>query len=315
MQNDNDLSRLGSHAIIARASAAKIAIPAFNVPYIPMMKPIVDAVRDCNAFAFVDVARLEWIKFEAGGPEEIKREFDRLAEPSHVRLHLDHVPVIDEDGERVDFLPIIEQALSLGYDSVMVDGSRLTLEENIAATAAVCERAHAAGVPAEGELGAILGHEAGPLPPYEELFASGRGFTDVEEAARFVEETKVDWLSVAVGNIHGAIAPGIRAHEKPQARLAIDHLKRIAERTNVPLVLHGGSGIKLDNVLAGIETGIAKINIATDLRRPYEALRDTDHEAALQAVYDATVESCRRLRLVDSVEALAAVGAGKGGRE
>ena len=68
--------------------------------------------------------------------------------------------------------------------------------------------AHAADVPVEAELGAVLGHEAGPLPPYEELFASGLGFTDPAEAKRFVEETGCDWLSVAIGNIHGAIAAG-----------------------------------------------------------------------------------------------------------
>ena len=76
----------------------------------------------------------------------------------------------------------------------------LQLDENIAATARVAKMAHEAGIPVEGELGAVLGHEAGPLPPYEELFASGRGFTDPQQAERFVKESKVDWLSVAFGD-------------------------------------------------------------------------------------------------------------------
>src|SRR5690606_9183044 len=107
--------------------------------------------------------------------------------------------VIDEDQEPVDYLAIVNEALRLGFDSVMVDGSRLRLEENIAATRQVAERAHRAGVPCEAELGAVMGHEEGPLPPYEELFASGRGFTDTDEARRFVQETGCDWLSVAIG--------------------------------------------------------------------------------------------------------------------
>ena len=91
-----------------------------------------------------------------------------------MRLHLDHVPVIDEDNQRVDYLPIFQEAIDVGYESVMIDGSRLPLDENIAATRQVVELAHAAGVPVEAELGAVLGHEDGPLPSYEELFASGR---------------------------------------------------------------------------------------------------------------------------------------------
>ena len=85
----------------------------------------------------------------------------------------------------------------------MLDGSRLSLADNIAATRQVAELAHAAGVPCEAELGAVLGHEAGPLPPYEEFFETGLGFTDVAEAKRFVAETDCDWLSVAIANIHG----------------------------------------------------------------------------------------------------------------
>jgi len=91
----------------------------------------------------------------------------------------------------------MQRAVRAGYGSVMVDGSRLPLEDNIECTRAVVEIAYAAGIPVEAELGAIMGHEAGPLPPYDELFESGRGFTDPAQAKRFVEETNVDWLSIA----------------------------------------------------------------------------------------------------------------------
>jgi ketose-bisphosphate aldolase len=238
----------------------------------------------------IETARLEWYKFEAKSARAVAEEFGRFPAPDHVRLHLDHVPVIDEDDLLVDYMADIQSAINLGYQSVMIDGSRLPLEENIVATKQVAGLAHAAGIPCEAELGAVLGHEAGPPPPYEELFASGQGFTRVDEAARFVQETGCDWLSVAIGNIHGAIAVGAKDKKKIAARLDLDHLQRLQQATGIPLVLHGGSGIPRDYVLASFKRGIAKINIATEIRQAYEqALRSTGKITAAQdAVYDRT---------------------------
>lgn len=91
-------------------------IPAFNIPYLPMVKPVIEAVRDENSFALVQVARLEWKKFGSGSPEAVRDEFKRCEDTRHVRLHLDHVPVIDEDNLRVDYVAVIEEAVALGYD-------------------------------------------------------------------------------------------------------------------------------------------------------------------------------------------------------
>jgi len=165
---------------------------------------------------------------------------------------------------------MIGQAIELGYDSVMIDASRLPLEENIACTRRVVEMAHPSGVVVEAELGAVLGHEEGPLPPYDELFASKRGFTDPDEARRFVRETGVDWLSVSVGSVHGAISEATKDQQKVAAKLDIEHLRKLRDATGVPLVLHGGSGVQPAYVAEGIKTGIAKINIGTDIRQPYE---------------------------------------------
>ncbi len=281
---------LSTSDIIRNAQRAKMALPAFNVPYLPMMQPVIHAVADQDSFALIAVARLEWMKFEAKSPAAVMEEFLRWNQPDHVRIHLDHVPVIDEDKQPVDYLAVIQEALELGYQSVMVDGSRLGLAENIAATRQAVELAHRAGRPCEAELGAVLGHEAGPLPPYEELFASGRGFTDVQEAQRFVRETGCDWLSVAIGNIHGAISGALKDQKKVEARLNLDHLERLRQATGVPLVLHGGSGVKRESVLAAVKQGIVKINIGTEIRQAYEAtLRETKSVAAAQdAVYDRT---------------------------
>jgi fructose-bisphosphate aldolase class II len=276
--------------IVQNASKAGLALPAFNVPYLPMLEPVVRAVVDQNSFALIETARLEWHKFEAGGPEEVASEYFRRENPQHVRLHLDHVPVVDEDGQRIDYLSIIQLAIDLGYHSVMVDGSRLSLEENIAATRQVADLAHQAGVPCEAELGAVLGHEAGPLPPYDELFASGKGFTKVDEARKFVAETGCDWLSVAIGNVHGAISEGFKDQKKIAARLNLDHLESLFLATGVPLVLHGGSGIPRDYVLAAFKKGIAKINIGTEIRQVYESTLKASGQvsAAQTAVYERT---------------------------
>jgi ketose-bisphosphate aldolase len=255
-----------------------------------MLEPIVRALRDTDSFGLIAVARLEWVKFEAGSLEAVQEEYERVKEPRFTGLHLDHVPVIDEDDEEVDFEEVIRRALDAGYGSVMVDGSRLPLDRNIACTRKVVELAHAAGIPVEGELGAVLGHEAGPLPSYDELFASGRGFTDADEAARFVEGTGVDWLSVAIGNVHGAISAATRKEKKIQARLNLDYLSRINDTARIPLVLHGGTGIPKESVLAAVGRGVAKVNVATALRQPYERLAGESVARAQQAVYDAAVE-------------------------
>ncbi len=284
------MNKLTSSAIVRRAHSAGFAIPAFNVPYLPMIEPVVSALRDTDCFGFIAVARLEWEKFEAGGPGPVRVEYERVKDERFTRLHLDHTPVIDEDHLSVDYMAIIEEAIGLGYDSVMVDGSRLPFEENVEATRRVVEAAHAAGIPAEAELGAVLGHEAGPLPDYEELMASGRGFTDVEEARSFVEQTGVDWLSVAVGNIHGAISGAAKSRKKPEARLSIPRLQELAAATRVPLVLHGGSGIRRESLREGMRNGIAKINVGTTLRQAYEAALSSGLDIAKEAVYDATVQ-------------------------
>ena len=282
---------LTSKDIVKNAHAANIVIPAFNVPYLPMVEPIIKAVVDQDCFAFIEVARLEWIKFQSGSLAAVMAEYKKWEQPDYVRLHLDHVPVIDEDELSVDYRPIIKEAIALGYHSVMIDGSRLDLAGNIEATRQVAELAHAAGIPCEAELGAVMGHAAGPLPPYEELYTSGMGFTDVDEARKFVQETGCDWLSVAIGSIHGAVSGVSKDQKKVEARLNLEHLEKLQQATGgVPFVLHGGSGVKQDYLLAAIKKGIAKVNIGTEIRQAYEAaLRETGHVAAAQeAAYQRT---------------------------
>jgi ketose-bisphosphate aldolase len=280
---------LSAAGIVERARQLGTVVPGFNIPYLPMMEPVVRALRDTDSFGLIMVARLEWEKFESRSLEAVREEHGRVGDPAHTRLHLDHVPVIDEDGREVDYLNILGRAIRAGYDSVMVDGSRLPLEENIRCTRRAVELAGEGGVPVEGELGAVMGHEAGPLPPYEELFRSGKGFTDPAEAARFVSETGVRWLSVAIGNIHGAISAAKKDQAKTEARLDIPHLDRIHRAVGIPLVLHGGTGIRKEYIQESIRHGIAKVNVATAIRQPYERTLKQSVAAAQQAVYDAMI--------------------------
>lgn len=291
--------------LIERACKAGAVIPAFNIPYLPMVEPVVKAIKDTNSVGLVMAARLEWEKFETGSLEALQAEYEKFKLSGHTRLHLDHVPVIDEDDLRVDFMEIINRAIKAGYESVMVDGSRLSFAENVACTREAADAAHAAGIPIEAELGAVMGHEAGPLPPYEELFASGKGFTDPDEAKQFAEQSGCDWLSVAIGNIHGAISAAAKGKKKVAARLNIEHLDRIHKTTDIPLVLHGGTGIRKEYIMDSMKHGIAKINVATATRQPYEAAIANGIEAAQQAVYDAMLVVIKEdLEVQDSAKIL-----------
>ncbi len=271
--------------LMLKAREQGIAIPGFNIPYLPMMEPVVRALRDTRTAGLIMVARLEWEKFESGSLRAIRDEYEKVKDERFTRLHLDHVPVIDEDNLWVDYEQIIGEAIELGYNSVMVDGSRLSLDENIACTRRAADMAHKAGIVIEAELGAVMGHEAGPLPPYDELFATGKGFTDTKEALRFVKESTCDWLSVAIGNVHGAISAA-RSEKKIEARLSIPHLSELNKALGIPLVLHGGTGIQKSYVMEAIQNGIAKINIATAIRQPYEKYVGESVAKAQQAVYD-----------------------------
>lgn len=144
------------------------------------------------------------------------------------------------------------KALSLGFTDVMYDGSKLPLEDNIATTRMVVRAAHAAGAGTEAEVGLV-----GRGSDYQDFGAQRKGFTDPAAAKRFVEETGVDCLAVAIGTAHGLY--------DGEPDLALDLLAEIREQVDVPLVLHGGSGLADEQFRAAIACGICKINVFTSL--------------------------------------------------
>jgi len=284
---------VNTREIVRRAFEEGLVIPAFNIPHLPMVEPVARAVAEENALAMIQVARLEWEKFESESLEAVAREYRKYQKPGHTLLHLDHVPVVDEDHLRVDYMAILRRAVDAGYQSLMVDGSRLSLDDNIRATAEAAALAHRAGLPIEAELGAVMGHETSQQAiPYEEIFRNKMGFTDLEEARRFVRETGCDWLSVAVGSVHGAIAEGMLDKKKPAAKLDVGHIQALRDALDIPLVLHGGSGIEQEYISRGVKAGIAKINVGTEIRQPYErVVREGGTVAQAQdAVYRRTRE-------------------------
>lgn len=164
-----------------------------------------------------------------------------------------------------------------------------------------------------------MGHETEQAAiPYEEIFEKKMGFTTVEDATRFVKQSGCDWLSVAVGSVHGAIASNLLDKKKPAAKLDIERIAELEAALNIPLVLHGGSGIENDYILRGIQAGIAKINVGTELRQPYErAMREkNDVEHARECVYTRCRELIRDfLRTSGDAQVLLGLSAGSAARE
>lgn len=288
------------------AKQKETVIPAYNVPFLPMIEPTIRAIVDENSVGMIQVARVEWKKFGAQSLEAVAEEYFKYKNDAHTLLHLDHIPVVDEDNQKVDYLPIIKRGIKAGYQSVMVDASRLSLDENIEAAGAAVSMAHEAGIPCEAELGAVMGHESGPRIPYEEIFTTKRGFTNVEEAIKFVCKTGCDWLSVAVGSVHGAVAEGMKFEKKPDARIDVEHVRALYKATQIPLVLHGGSGIEKEYIYAGIREGIAKINVGTEIRQEYLRAMDekNDVPAAQEAVYHKVREIISKMLQISGTKKL-----------
>lgn len=160
-----------------------------------------------------------------------------------VCLHLDHCKDVN----------VVFQAVKAGFGSVMYDGSMLPYEENLANTKKVCEVAHACGASVEAELGSIAAGEKSHEGSAEDVQA----YTDPDKAREFVEATGVDALAVSVGTVHGLY--------KGKPNIRIDILEKIDKNTQIPLVLHGGSGVPEEDILNCIAHGIAKINVNTEI--------------------------------------------------
>ncbi len=232
------LSDMKSLLIAARSKGC--AVGAFTVWDMESVQAVVGAAESLNLPVIAQVG--PWEADFAGMEllaEIIRHVALRASVP--VALHLDH----GESFERA------MSAIHCGFTSVMIDVSNLPFRENVAVTREVVRCAHAAGVTAEGEIGMVGGGIHSAESSGEQLAMS-----DPEEAARFVAETGVDALAVAIGNAHGFY--------KAAPKLDFQRLSEIAEKIPLPLVLHGGTGIPEEALREAIKRGIAKVNICTE---------------------------------------------------
>lgn len=229
--------------IIVNAQKGKYAIGCFNTSDLEMTKAIIRAAEVSNSPVIIATSEKA---IEYAGLEPLSALIVQEAKSTKVpvALHLDH-------GHSI---AIIERCINAGYTSVMFDGSGSELRENEILTRHAVELAHHAGIPCEGELGCL--GKAGVNPSK---------LTDPSDVVDFIQKTDVDFLAISIGSQHG-----IGEDEK----LNISLLKKIGKLTTIPLVLHGASGVKENDIQEAIKNGIAKINIDTDIRHTYsESLR------------------------------------------
>ena len=230
--------------MIYKARENKVAIAAFNVHNMETIQAVAEAAAEERAPVMIQTT--PGTLKHAGIP--YVAACVKMASELHdipIALHLDHCTSF----------PTIVQCIQNGYTSVMIDGSHLPYEENAALVAKVVEIAHYAGVAVEGELGRIGGTE-------DDLTVDEReeAFTVPEEALSFIEATGVDTLAVAIGTAHGVY--------KGEPRLDFERLAKIRDLVDIPLVLHGGSGVPDESIIKAIAGGICKVNIATELKLP-----------------------------------------------
>ncbi|MFQ6064522.1 MAG: class II fructose-1,6-bisphosphate aldolase [Candidatus Bathyarchaeia archaeon] len=260
---------VGNRQLLISATAGRYAVGAFNIQNLESLQAVTSAAKEENSpvIAAVTPSTIEYAGLTYLA--KIVRTAAQLVDIP-MSLHLDH-------GKDIR---TITECLNVGFTSVMIDGSHLTIKDNIALTKKVVELAHAKDVSAEAELGKLSTVEEASIEEKEAIL------TDPEAAKEFVERTNVDALAVAIGTSHGAYK------FRGEPKLDFRRLAEIREKVDIPLVLHGASGVPTwitekatkhgaqlagakgipdESIRQAISLGIAKINIDTDLRLAFTA--------------------------------------------
>ena len=223
--------------ILVKKEPGNYGIGAFNVSSIAMLMGALKAAEEQRSPVIIQIAecRLAHSPLHLIGPAMVEAA-KRATVP--VCIHLDHGNTLE----------VVQEALEIGFSSVMIDGSQYPLDENIALTRKVKEMAKPYGASVEGEIGRVGGSEGGEK-------GVSIALTAVAEAVRFYQETEVDALAVSIGTAHG--------HYREAPQLNFERLQEIADSVSCPLVLHGGSGLTSDDFKQCIMHKIRKVNIAT----------------------------------------------------
>lgn len=244
------MNRYQNH-ILQDAAREGYAIPAFNYSDIWEYEAILQAAAAERAAVYT-ASNMKVV--ETLGVSYLGALGAKAYEESGGRIlnHLDHSTSVD----------LCRQAVDAGYHSVMIDASMCPLEENIEKTAAVVEYAHKHGVVVEAEIGRILGRNA------EGTYQGEDYLVQVEDAVALASQTGVDSLAVGIGTAHGFY--------KQKPNINIERLKEVHAALDIPLVLHGGTGVPYETVWECIQNGMAKVNFGTQLHAAYvDALRQT----------------------------------------
>ncbi len=239
---------------IKEAEEKKTAIGHFNVSDIVGLRAVFEAARELNVPVIIGVSEGErgfiGVKQISALVKSFQEEYDYP-----IFLNADHTHSLDK----------LKEVVEAGFDSAVFDGSKLSIEENIKITKDAVELAKSISVSRrtnfiiEGEIGYIGSGSIILKEIPEDAAINPEDFTKLENATKFVKETGVNLFAPAVGNIHGIITNG-------NPKLDIERIKEIRKSAGVPLVLHGGSGIKDEDFLAAIDAGISVIHINTELR-------------------------------------------------
>ncbi len=221
--------------ILALAEEKKCAVGAFNTPNLECVNAVIDAAEKLNVPVIISHAELheEVSPLAKIGPVMVQAA---KAASVPVCVHLDHCETLD----------YMAQALEIGFTGVMYDGSTLPYEENLANTKKAVAMAKNYNCGVEAELGALASREGGAAN------ASGPVYTEPDEAVTFCKETGIDALAPSFGTAHGIY--------KSKPVLDLDRVKVISEKTGLPLVMHGGSGVSPEDYRTGIANGLRKIN-------------------------------------------------------
>lgn len=225
------------------ANEHNFAVPAFNISNYAMFEAVMNACERENAPVIIEIH-----------PHELAFTGDDITSAIRERLLKTRIPAVlhlDHGGSLEDVMRAIQD----GFTSVMIDGSSLPFEENVAVCKKVCEVAHAVNVSVEGELGTI-----GVTTSREAYDAQTIIYTKPEDAKEFIERTGIDSLAIAIGTSHGLYPKGVTP------KLRIDILKDIKAIVDKPLVLHGGSNNPDSEIAEAVKYGINKINISSDIK-------------------------------------------------
>lgn len=234
--------------LLKHAAQNQYAVGSFSARYTKLIQPIIEAAINTSSPVIVQLSEKEVIRHQVGIKEfadEFYRVVDLLKPQVPVALHLDHTKSLE----------VIEEAMDAGFTSVMIDASEKDFEDNVEITRKVVEMAHPRKITVEAELGKIGTTDFVETDTDEELY------TDPEEAVKFCALTKVDCLAVSVGTAHGV-------YTVRQPKIDYERVEKINGMTEVPLVLHGGSGVPSEMVVRAAQIargGVSKVNIATDL--------------------------------------------------